>query len=60
MLIKIYNELGSNNISILPLISELEFIPNKKMGYPFRLDTLQINEQDFQLISNLMVDGQNG
>lgn len=53
------NFLESNDISIIPLINELEFIPNKqKWGYPFRWGILQINEQDFQLISNLMLDGQ--
>lgn len=51
--------LQSNDISILPLINELEFIPNKqKWGYPFRWGTLQINESDFKLISNLMLYGQ--
>lgn len=51
--------LKSNDISILPLIDELEFILNKqKWGYPFRWGTLQINKQDFNLISNLMLHGQ--
>ncbi|WP_111710284.1 EVE domain-containing protein [Lutibacter citreus] len=50
------NFLQSNDISILPLINELSFIPNKqKWGYPFRWGTLQINESDFKLISNLML-----
>ena len=49
----------AQDVSILPLIEELEFIPNKqKWGYPFRWGTLQINEHDFQLISTLMLDGQ--
>lgn len=49
----------SNEIPIEPLINDLEFIPNKqKWGYPFRWGTLQINEQDYQLISNLMLNGQ--
>lgn len=49
----------SNDIPIEPLINDLEFIPNKqKWGYPFRWGTLQINEQDYQLISNLMLNGQ--
>ena len=48
--------LESNDISILPLINELEFILNKqKWGYPFRWGTLQIYQQDFNLISNLML-----
>ena len=46
----------ANDISILPLIDDLEFIQNKqKWGYPFRWGTLQIQEQDFKLISNLML-----
>lgn len=45
----------AQDISILPLIQKLEFIPNKqKWGYPFRWGILQINEHDFKLISNLM------
>lgn len=48
---------NAKDISILPLINELEFIPNKqKWGYPFRWGTLQINKQDFKLISNLMLN----
>ena len=48
----------ARDISILPLIDDLEFIPNKqKWGYPFRWGTLQINEHDFKLISNLMFNG---
>lgn len=51
--------LESKDISIRPLINELNFIPNKqKWGYPFRWGTLQINKHDFQLISNLMLNGQ--
>ncbi len=46
----------SSDISILPLINELSFIPNKeKWGYPFRWGTLQINESDYKLISTLML-----
>ncbi len=49
----------SKDISILPLIDELDFIPNKqKWGYPFRWGALKINEHDFKLISNLMLNGQ--
>lgn len=48
----------SKDISILPLINDLEFIPNKqKWGYPFRWGTIEIGEQDFTLISNLMLNG---
>lgn len=48
----------ARDISILPLIDNLELIPNKqKWGYPFRWGTLQINEHDFKLISNLMFNG---
>ena len=51
--------LESNDISIIPLIDKLDFIPNKRRwGYPFRWGTLQINKQDFQLISDLMLNGQ--
>ncbi|PIE78957.1 MAG: EVE domain-containing protein [Candidatus Delongbacteria bacterium] len=46
----------ARDISILPLIDDLQFIENKqKWGYPFRWGTLQINEHDFKLISNLML-----
>ncbi len=46
----------AKDISILPLINDLDFIQNKqKWGYPFRWGTLQINEHDFKLISNLML-----
>lgn len=49
----------AKDISILPLINDLKFIPNKqKWGYPFRWGTLQICEQDFKLISNLMLNEQ--
>lgn len=41
--------------SIIPLINDLEFIPNKKSwGYPFRFGFLEINEKDFNLISSKM------
>lgn len=49
--------LESNEISIIPLINELEFIPNKqKWGYPFRWGILEINKHDFELISTLMLN----
>ena len=42
--------------SILPLINELEFIPNKKSwGYPFRFGFLEISENDFNLISSKLL-----
>ena len=37
--------LPSQDVSILPLIPELEFIPNKKSwGYPFRFGFFEINQ----------------
>ncbi|MEO6305130.1 MAG: EVE domain-containing protein [Bacteroidia bacterium] len=42
--------------SILPLINELEFIPNKsKWGYPFRFGFFEIKEKDFNLIVSKML-----
>lgn len=50
------NFIDCNEISILPLINELAFIPNKKSwGYPFRFGFLEISENDFQLISSKML-----
>lgn len=44
------------DLSILPFINDLEFIPNKKSwGYPFRFGFFEINEHDFQLISSKML-----
>jgi hypothetical protein len=44
------------DISILPLINDLQFIPNKKSwGYPFRFGVLEINKHDFELISSQML-----
>ena len=41
-----------HEISILPLINELDFIQNKKLwGYPFRYGFLEIKENDFKIIS---------
>ncbi len=46
----------SQDISILPLIDSLNFIRNKKSwGYPFRFGILEINQQDFDLISSQML-----
>ena len=45
-----------NEVSILPLIENLEFIPNKKSwGYPFRYGFFEINENDFNFITSKMV-----
>ncbi len=47
--------LESEEVSILPLISDLEFILNKKSwGYPFRFGFFEINENDFNLIASKM------
>ncbi len=41
---------------IRPLITDLEFIPNKqKWGYPFRSGLFEILETDFKLISSKML-----
>ena len=46
----------SKDISILPLINSLDFIKNKKSwGYPFRFGFLEINQNDFNLISSQML-----
>lgn len=46
----------SQDISILPLIPLLDFIPNKKSwGYPFRFGILEIGENDFKLIASQML-----
>ena len=51
--------LPSNDISILPLINDLTFIQDKThWGAPFRFGTLQIPEEDFQLIAEKMVEDQ--
>jgi predicted RNA-binding protein len=45
--------------SILPLINELEFIPNKKSwGFPFRFGFFEINEKDFNLIVSKMLQNE--
>jgi len=44
------------DISVLPLINDLDFIQNKKSwGYPFRFGFLEINQHDFDLISSQML-----
>ncbi|OMQ11678.1 EVE domain-containing protein [[Flexibacter] sp. ATCC 35103] len=46
----------ANEVSILPLIENLEFIPNKKSwGYPFRYGFFEINENDFNFITSKMI-----
>ncbi|WP_025145994.1 EVE domain-containing protein [Pedobacter jeongneungensis] len=48
--------LPGKDISILPLIAELDFIPNKKSwGYPFRFGFFEIKYHDFELISSQML-----
>ena len=48
--------LPSNDVSILPLIHDLTFIKDKThWGAPFRFGTLQIPEEDFQLIASRMM-----
>jgi len=43
-------------ISILPLINDLNFIQNKKnWGYPFRFGFFEIDKHDFDLISSKML-----
>lgn len=49
-----------SDVSILPLIEHLEFIPNKKSwGYPFRYGFFEINENDFNFISSKMISQTN-
>lgn len=44
------------DVSIIPLINDLEFIKNKKSwGYPFRFGFFEINQHDFELISSKML-----
>ena len=51
------NFIENTCISILPLINDLEFIQNKKLwGYPFRFGFFEINKNDFNLISSLMLN----
>lgn len=47
----------SKEVSILPLINDLDFIENKKSwGYPFRWGFFEIKEKDFNLISKEMIN----
>jgi hypothetical protein len=46
-------------VSILPLIPQLEFIQNKQQwGYPFRYGFFEINEVDFNVIASQMLQHQ--
>jgi hypothetical protein len=48
--------LPSRDVSILPLISGLNFIHDKRnWGYPFRFGLLEIDQHDFDLISSQML-----
>lgn len=50
------NFLPCKEVSILNLIADLKFIKNKvHWGAELRFGTVEIQEQDFQLISNLML-----
>lgn len=45
--------------SIIPLINNLEFIPNKESwGYPFRYGFFEIKENDFSLITSKMLQNE--
>jgi hypothetical protein len=47
-------------VSILPLINDLDFIKNKESwGYPFRFGFFEIGERDFNLISSHMLNQEN-
>lgn len=46
----------ATEVSILPLIDDLDFIPNKKSwGYPFRFGFFEIGQPDFALIQKRMI-----
>lgn len=46
----------NRDVSILPLIPDLDFISNKKSwGYPFRFGFFEINQHDFERISSQML-----
>ncbi|MFN8670902.1 MAG: EVE domain-containing protein [Candidatus Sericytochromatia bacterium] len=50
------NYYKSNDVSIIPLINELNFIENKKnWGYKFRFGILEINKADFELIKSFLL-----
>ncbi|MCL4107399.1 UNVERIFIED_CONTAM: hypothetical protein GTU68_067310 [Idotea baltica] len=49
--------LESKELSIIPFIDNLEFIKNKKYwGYPFRFGFFEINQHDFDIISEPMLE----
>lgn len=53
--------LPSRDVSILPLIHELHFIPNKKSwGYAFRFGFFEIGRPDFEFISSQMLPQEDG
>jgi hypothetical protein len=46
---------SSKEASVLPLITDLSFLPDKKRwGYPFRYGLLEISQADFQYIAAAM------
>jgi hypothetical protein len=48
--------LPGKDVSILPLINDLDFIQNKKnWGYSFRFGFFEINQRDFDIISSQML-----
>jgi len=48
--------LQTHDVSILPLISNLDFIQNKQSwGYPFRFGFFEIMKHDFDLIAQHML-----
>lgn len=48
--------LHTQDVSILPLISNLDFIQNKQSwGYPFRFGFFEIKKHDFDLIAQQML-----
>ncbi len=50
------NFLETKDVSILPLIADLEFIKNKeKWGFNFRYGFFEIGEEDFKLIEKEML-----
>lgn len=50
------NFLDCNELSILPMINNLQFIQDKqRWGFPFRFGILEINKHDFDLISSQML-----
>ncbi|GAB3513337.1 EVE domain-containing protein [Spirosoma knui] len=53
--------LPSEDVSIKPLLAELNCIPDKKnWGYPFRHGLLEIDQHDFALISSQMLSKGDG